>query len=326
MIQETNETANKTSVQESLGASNVSNSEREIILQEKIKNLESKLCVYENLNSNLNRINKLTECAMKLDSAPENSGIKMPVNNSKLSSDLPNQVALVKQAGLINNQGKRERDETGFAQNLNIKVNRFEFDNSDSPIEYPRTNNNLRLIQKYLVEEHRRYGQNSPSRDEEDQMSNIVPCKLNKTSKNLFNKQNQHHNNFNCLSHSASTPMPFSSFFTPLQRINSSQLNTSMINRFPIIKFQKPKSLTEAEIDMKSELETGENSKIELADERLNINTRCSICLEDLVENDEVRILSCFHQFHVKCIDTWLAQKSTCPTCKFNLFSTLNSD
>lgn len=42
----------------------------------------------------------------------------------------------------------------------------------------------------------------------------------------------------------------------------------------------------------------------------------CSICYETF-QDTNIRILPCFHKFHVKCIDTWLLEenKLTCPLC-----------
>ena len=40
----------------------------------------------------------------------------------------------------------------------------------------------------------------------------------------------------------------------------------------------------------------------------------CSICLEEFVENEEIRVLPCNHKFHPVCIDPWLLNVSgTCP-------------
>ncbi|XP_031473196.1 RING-H2 finger protein ATL73-like [Nymphaea colorata] len=48
----------------------------------------------------------------------------------------------------------------------------------------------------------------------------------------------------------------------------------------------------------------------------------CAICLSEFVAGDPVRVLpKCNHGFHLKCIDTWLASHSSCPTCRHCLVS-----
>ncbi|KAL3684070.1 hypothetical protein R1sor_002092 [Riccia sorocarpa] len=43
----------------------------------------------------------------------------------------------------------------------------------------------------------------------------------------------------------------------------------------------------------------------------------CSICLNDFVENEQVRLLPrCNHVFHIHCIDTWLLSHVSCPVCR----------
>lgn len=39
----------------------------------------------------------------------------------------------------------------------------------------------------------------------------------------------------------------------------------------------------------------------------------CAICHEEVSIGTEVSVLPCGHWFHVMCIDSWLAQSSTCP-------------
>ena len=48
---------------------------------------------------------------------------------------------------------------------------------------------------------------------------------------------------------------------------------------------------------------------------------QCPICFETIQYNkDELKkaILDCGHEFHPKCILTWLKYKSTCPVCRSN--------
>jgi len=45
----------------------------------------------------------------------------------------------------------------------------------------------------------------------------------------------------------------------------------------------------------------------------------CAICCDCYNEGDELRILPCFHAFHIRCIDQWLlsnaAGSKLCPVC-----------
>ncbi|XP_007894578.2 E3 ubiquitin-protein ligase RNF43 [Callorhinchus milii] len=45
----------------------------------------------------------------------------------------------------------------------------------------------------------------------------------------------------------------------------------------------------------------------------------CAICLEEFVDGQDLRIISCFHEFHKECVDPWLHQHRTCPLCMFNI-------
>lgn len=43
---------------------------------------------------------------------------------------------------------------------------------------------------------------------------------------------------------------------------------------------------------------------------------RCSVCMDDFEDRDEVRLLPCFHAYHRACIDQWLTKKASCPVCQ----------
>ncbi|XP_077864668.1 LOW QUALITY PROTEIN: RING finger protein 215-like [Saccoglossus kowalevskii] len=48
----------------------------------------------------------------------------------------------------------------------------------------------------------------------------------------------------------------------------------------------------------------------------------CPICLEKYFPKQMIRVLPCFHEYHVKCVDSWLIQQRTCPLCKLNIIET----
>ena len=51
-----------------------------------------------------------------------------------------------------------------------------------------------------------------------------------------------------------------------------------------------------------------------------NYDGVCTICHEEMISGQHVRhIHHCSHMFHQLCIDTWFAQRSTCPTCRYDV-------
>merc|ERR1712129_445976 len=42
----------------------------------------------------------------------------------------------------------------------------------------------------------------------------------------------------------------------------------------------------------------------------------CVICIQDLVDGDEVRTMPCGHTFHRECMDVWLQRSRFCPLCR----------
>lgn len=53
----------------------------------------------------------------------------------------------------------------------------------------------------------------------------------------------------------------------------------------------------------------------------------CSICQGNFESNDIIRKLNgCGHLFHLNCIDRWLAEHNTCPTCRNNITTQRNNN
>ncbi|XP_039114803.1 E3 ubiquitin-protein ligase SIRP1-like [Dioscorea cayenensis subsp. rotundata] len=52
---------------------------------------------------------------------------------------------------------------------------------------------------------------------------------------------------------------------------------------------------------------------------KIQENTSCSVCLEDLEIGAEVREMPCKHSFHNGCLVPWLELHSSCPVCRFQL-------
>lgn len=46
---------------------------------------------------------------------------------------------------------------------------------------------------------------------------------------------------------------------------------------------------------------------------------QCHICFCDYRDGDRLRMLPCFHDYHVHCIDRWLKDNITCPICRADL-------
>ncbi|KAM4553214.1 uncharacterized protein V3H82_017686 [Fundulus diaphanus] len=48
-------------------------------------------------------------------------------------------------------------------------------------------------------------------------------------------------------------------------------------------------------------------------------NSQCQICFCDYADGEKLRMLPCFHDYHIQCIDRWLKDNVTCPICRANL-------
>lgn len=55
-----------------------------------------------------------------------------------------------------------------------------------------------------------------------------------------------------------------------------------------------------------------------------NYDNVCSICHDGLLVGQNVRRINhCRHMFHQSCIDTWFSSRSTCPTCRHDIRTSL---
>eukprot|EP01023_Acetabularia_acetabulum_P006735 TRINITY_DN12833_c0_g1_i4.p1 TRINITY_DN12833_c0_g1~~TRINITY_DN12833_c0_g1_i4.p1 ORF type:complete len:327 (+),score=46.38 TRINITY_DN12833_c0_g1_i4:61-1041(+) len=45
----------------------------------------------------------------------------------------------------------------------------------------------------------------------------------------------------------------------------------------------------------------------------------CAVCMERFVKNDDVIVMPCKHPFHFGCVEPWLKQTNSCPTCRTEL-------
>lgn len=46
---------------------------------------------------------------------------------------------------------------------------------------------------------------------------------------------------------------------------------------------------------------------------------KCTICLSEFEDNEDVRRLPCMHLFHVECVDQWLTTNKRCPICRVDI-------
>jgi hypothetical protein len=50
-----------------------------------------------------------------------------------------------------------------------------------------------------------------------------------------------------------------------------------------------------------------------------NETEKCTICLNNFEEQEDVRRLPCMHLFHIECVDQWLPTNKRCPICRVDI-------
>lgn len=91
---------------------------------------------------------------------------------------------------------------------------------------------------------------------------------------------------------------------------------------FRFSRWANQRQLTKEEVDALPGVVFGESSPCVGSEQ----NCSCSICLEDFVAGDKLRMLPCKHLYHHDCILPWLTErKTTCPLCKGQCKQTIGS-
>ncbi|AYV78314.1 MAG: hypothetical protein Edafosvirus9_28 [Edafosvirus sp.] len=44
--------------------------------------------------------------------------------------------------------------------------------------------------------------------------------------------------------------------------------------------------------------------------------TSCAICVQNFIQDDNLKVLNCSHYYHLACIDKWRETKQSCPKCQ----------
>lgn len=323
----------------SINSSNMTSisTRREKVLEDRIKFLEDKLKLYNNFKSALCRINKLSqECVTSIEPDVRETAVgnttTSPINApnptrsiiSSLNENEPSQNENNRWAHLFQkrnifhkrNSDERERpDEIFLSRNIIKGTQHLRANRSEASVREGL--NRLQALNTKLKQDITDSRRNFYDRFESDSRSQSVH-QVRRTMPEIIRGRGIAPSVWEIPTSSPSSTSSSrngSPILDILRSLNTNQtgLSDQLINRFPIIKYRRPSALNECLTDISIEDES--NSK----------QTNCSICLEQLTENDEVRLLSCFHQFHVGCIDTWLKEKSICPCCKSCLRKSLIS-
>jgi hypothetical protein len=55
---------------------------------------------------------------------------------------------------------------------------------------------------------------------------------------------------------------------------------------------------------------------------KVPIKSECSVCSDDLEENEFGIVPECKHVFHEECLLEWIKRKNTCPICRQSIIPT----
>uniref|UniRef100_A0A671DHZ6 RING-type E3 ubiquitin transferase n=1 Tax=Rhinolophus ferrumequinum TaxID=59479 RepID=A0A671DHZ6_RHIFE len=119
---------------------------------------------------------------------------------------------------------------------------------------------------------------------------------------------------------------PFNSSPTSLSPVSFSQTRQHSRSMSPV-SFDDSDSWTSLDLDQFFLVSDDQNHSTGLTREQIdNLTVRsfgknevlksCSICIMEYTEGNRLRVLPCSHEYHIHCIDRWLADNSTCPVCR----------
>jgi hypothetical protein len=78
-----------------------------------------------------------------------------------------------------------------------------------------------------------------------------------------------------------------------------------------------PQTTTQANVDKHLPIYHFDAAIPGIPDHKMIHIDRCQVCLEDFLDKESVRLLSCSHGFHKDCIDKWLTKGcNKCPVCR----------
>mmetsp|Transcript_10463 Transcript_10463/g.13570 ORF Transcript_10463/g.13570 Transcript_10463/m.13570 type:complete len:332 (-) Transcript_10463:128-1123(-) len=82
-----------------------------------------------------------------------------------------------------------------------------------------------------------------------------------------------------------------------------------LVSSLPVLKFSKEES------EKRSATQDEDDDKVS-----------CRVCLSEYEDQEELKLLPCFHRFHTSCIDEWLKRSSACPLCNNSITRHENFD